>query len=140
MAFPGARLLKVKKSTALISLVQVFGIALLGLASWNSVSASAASFDRSENCRPALWLEVKKLALDCSGQIEAGEKCEAIQFFKGQSASFRLRGHEYVATLTDSAFSDGGDLNDLMIRRDDGCELERTSVPAFGDLLKALAG
>lgn len=118
-------------------------VALFSLVSLSAGSALAAN-DVSSHCGPALWLEVKMLAEDCREQIAAGEECEVIQFFQGDSdtaqrAAFRLNGQEYSAELFESQYSDGGDLNDLLIKRDDGCRLERTSIPAFGDLLKALA-
>lgn len=109
----------------------VLGIVLVG-------SAQAASLSESVSCEPILWREVKNLALQCEEQLNAGEKCDAIQFFDDRSASFRLHGHEYQVSLVDSRFADGGDLNDLFIQRDDGCRLERISIPTFGDLLKAL--
>lgn len=121
-----------KNRIFLKSLCLVLGIAFIG-------SVEAASFSQSASCHPVLWKEVKKLAIECAAQLDAGEKCDAIQFFDDRSASFRLQGHEYQVDLIDSRFSDGGDLNDLLIRRDDGCQLERTTIPAFGDLLKALS-
>lgn len=117
-------------------------VALLVLAPLGSVFAAD---DFSSDCRPSLWTEVKKLAEDCHEQIAAGDTCERIQFFyqddssNPQSAAFRLNGHEYHAELFESPYSDGGDLNDLRIERDDGCQLERTAIPAFGNLLKALS-
>lgn len=108
-----------------------------------AVNSVRANEDLNSSCHPALWTEVKKLADNCMYQTQAGEKCDAIQFYQGTSsefriASFRLNGHEYRAELFDSQFSDGGDLNDLIVERDDGCQLERTAIPAFGDLLGAL--
>jgi len=115
-------------------------VALFSLVSLSSALAD----DVSSHCGPALWKEVKMLAEDCRAQIAAGDECEVLQFFQGddsttQRAAFRLNGQEYSAELFESQYSDGGDLNDLLIKRDDGCRLERTSIPAFGDLLKALS-
>lgn len=110
-------------------LLSVLAITLLGFASTSQASS----------CRPALWLEVKKLADECTAQIESSEECVGIHFSEEQSASFRIGGHDYSAQLLDSPFTDGGDLNDLLIRRDDGCQLLRTAVPAFGNLLEALS-
>jgi hypothetical protein len=60
---------------------------------------------------------------------------------RGTVARFVLDGVRYHARISDSELSDGGDLNDIAIRLDGGTLFaERSYVPAFGDVILALAG
>lgn len=79
------------------------------------------------------------LAEECLEQRASGDKCDSIVFSNARSASFEIQGSSYKVELTDSELSDGGDLNDVLIDRDDGCTFELRNIPAFGDLLQALA-
>jgi hypothetical protein len=122
---------RVKKSTVSLLLSLTLGLASLGI--------GAPSAQARENCGPSLWKEVKMLARTCIYLEKSGRRCEAIRVFSGRSASFYLGDALYRVRMEESAYSDGGDLDDLYIERDDGCQLERKNVLAFGDILAALA-
>ena len=125
------KIYSVKKSTVSLLLSITLGLASLGV----GVSSAQAR----ENCGPALWKEVKSLARTCVDLEKSGRGCEAIRIFSGRSASFYLGDALYRVRMEESAYSDGGDLDDLYIEREDGCQLERKNVLAFGDILAALA-
>ncbi len=60
---------------------------------------------------------------------------------QGSIATFVVYGHLYTATVHDSEYSDGGDLNDLVIRNQDGAVVaEVRNILSFGDVLLAMAG
>jgi hypothetical protein len=134
----------VKKPTAK-SPILVTATLALGLALWTTVAATAGENGSFSSCSPALWPEVKKLAESCLALREDGElrengDCDGIALEKdARSASFNLGDVRFEAEISDSENSDGGDLNDVLIRGDDGCELELRDVFAAGDLLAALA-
>lgn len=90
-------------------------------------------------CSKLLWVEVKMLARECLAQEKAGRVCEKIRLSSRDSAYFVLHRSEFRVTLRESAYSDGGDLNDIAIEREDGCRLMRRNVPAYGDILQAMA-
>jgi hypothetical protein len=130
----------VKKSTVSLpvsaSVLNVLFALGLALGASNVGQANEGGRD----CAPSAWSEVKKLAEDCLALRESGEECGFIALENdAQSASFEIRGYEYRAEILESVYSDGGDLNDVLMDRDDGCKYELRNVPAFGDLLKALA-
>jgi hypothetical protein len=59
----------------------------------------------------------------------------------GANAKFRLKKVAYTAALLNSPFADQGDLNTLVIRDLKGNLIAQADhVPAFGDILLALAG
>jgi hypothetical protein len=121
---------KLKKST-----VSLFVLALS--ASVSSVNAAALP---AGDCHPAVWQEVRKLAEDCLALREDGKDCDALAFSdESRTVSFVIGRSEFKAEIVDSVYSDGGDLNDVLMDRDDGCQYELRNVPAFGDLVKALA-
>lgn len=120
----------ISRSFALISSFSLTVFAALSVAS----SAFAA-----EECNPYLWREVRSVARACQRAQRAGHRCRDFRFFSQSAASFRMGKAEFRVTLFDSAYSDDGDLNDLIIQRNDGCRLERRNIPAYGDLLDALA-
>lgn len=119
-----------KKPTVLLPLV----LAGLAFAGTNASTAYARGY-----CGPRLWPEVKKLARTCLATERAGRPCRGIRVYGGRSAAFYLGNDLYRVRIEESEFSDGGDLDDVYIVRDDGCQLERRNVPAFGDVLRALA-
>jgi len=55
-----------------------------------------------------------------------------------RSASFELRSVQFQAEIVESPDSDGGDLNDVFVDGDDGCQLELRNTMS-SDLLEALA-
>lgn len=105
------------------------------------ISGARADEVRSSNvsCESGFWREVKMLATECVERRENGEECDSIQFLDDRSASFEIEGRVYRAEIFESEFSDGGDLNDVLIDSVDGCRFELVNIPAFGDLLEALA-
>lgn len=108
-------------------------------ASFYSASAHASTNNAPSDCAPFLWKEVKNLARYCLAEEAQGRPCAEIHFISARSASFVLNDLVYRVHLKESPESDGGDLNDVFIQRDDGCRLERRNVLAYGDLIAALA-
>ncbi|GEM_PF-3104964 len=112
-----------------------------------SLFLAAASFGATLNtasasdsyCGPLVWAEVKALARDCATKIQSGGKCANIKLYSTRAAAFYLGGALYRVRMEESAFADDGDLNDLYVERDDGCQLQRKNVPAFGNIINALA-
>lgn len=124
-------------STTLQSLTVSVSFALAAFA---SVAPAQAASESRPGCTPALWSEVKMLARDCAHDRKTGRGCTYIKIYSGgRSAAFYLGDDLYRVRMEESAFSDGGDLDDLYIEREDGCQLTRKNVPAFGDILAALA-
>lgn len=121
---------QMKKPTVLLPLV-LLGLAFAGT---DSSTAHARGY-----CGPRLWPEVKKLARTCLETERAGRQCRNIRVYGGRSAAFYLGNDLYRVRMEESEHSDGGDLDDVYIVRDDGCQLERRNVPAFGNILRALA-
>lgn len=126
---------------------QLAVIAVLSIASF-SHSAEAAS-GRGES---TFWKEVRKLVNRCAIQpvvvrengrqvIEALEStCSEIQVFD-EGAELVLNGKKYFAYIRDSKFADYGDLNDVEVQDMHGSLVaRRNNIPAFGDVLLALAG
>jgi hypothetical protein len=123
---------KIQKSTFSLS------VSLLALAA--TLGFATASERPTGDCHPAVWQEVRKLAEDCLALRDDGKNCDALAWNEESgTASFSIRGSEFTAEIVDSEFSDGGDLNDVLMDRDDGCQYELRNVPAYGNLLKALA-
>jgi len=124
-------------STTLKSLTVSVSFALAACA---FVAPAHAETESRPGCSPALWTEVKMLARDCARDLKTGRGCTYIKVYStGRSAAFYLGDDLYRVRMEESAYSDGGDLDDLYIEREDGCRLTRKNVPAFGDILAALA-
>jgi hypothetical protein len=65
--------------------------------------------------------------------------CPELEVEAGK-ARFVLEGKTYEAHLSESAYSDGGDLNELEVRTPEGTTLLKAApILAFGDILLALA-
>jgi len=125
---------------------KLFVVLALFLAS-SSVQASSR-----QDSEARFWADVKVLMQECAVQPysvdHTGKKvygalenvCNEIEVFE-TSAKFVLNGRLYYAFLTESRFADEGDLNDLVVRDSRGeIVATRTNIPAFGDILLALAG
>jgi hypothetical protein len=118
------------------------------------VSHSAfAGVDEAASQNP-FWEKVHNLIQHCAVQpyiLDNGKKvygplrsnCVEV-LVQGSQAQFNLDGVWYVASLTDSDDSDGGDLNDITVRKmsDTSGDVvaERHNALAFGDILVGLAG
>jgi hypothetical protein len=101
------------------------------------------------------WNDVRALVVQCAVRpytVENGEKvfddlrskCAELQV-QDSNAIFSLsrdfNGERFVAVLEESPYSDGGDLDNLIIKDATGEVIaRRENVPAFGDILVALAG
>lgn len=122
-----------KTLTAKKSTVSLLLLALV------TMGLGASPAQARDYCGPALWNQVKLLARNCSEKLKHGRGCAEIRIYSGRSAAFVIGGAVYRVRMEESAFSDGGDLDDVYIDRDDGCQLERKNVPAYGDIVAALA-
>jgi len=97
------------------------------------------------------WQQTHDFVLKCAVQpfaVRAGHKvfhplrsiCPNL-VVKNGNALFTMNGKSYRATLHESDYSDGGDLNDVVVTSTDGSfSVERTYIPAFNDVILALAG
>lgn len=115
-------------------------------AAQNAFSASPAPSSQNP-----FWDKVSKLIQQCSQQtvtVENGKKvygplrstCAEV-LVKGSQAQFNLDGEWYLASIADSADSDGGDLNDVTVQDQSGVSVaERHNTLAFGDILVGLSG
>ncbi len=121
-----------------ISVLKKSTLSLALLLAFASLTASPAQ--AREYCGPGLWPQVKNMARECLNQQRAtGKNCGLIRVSAGRSATFILNDAVYRVRMEESAFSDGGDLDDLYVDRDDGCQLGRKNVLAYGNILQALA-
>lgn len=81
---------------------------------------------------------------DGEGRQHAGRllsRCPEIRVLDATHARLTLSGATFEATLSDSRESDGGDLNDVIVRDAAGNVVaQRGNVPAFGDILLGLLG
>jgi hypothetical protein len=103
-------------------------------------SLTASPSQANEYCGPNLWARVKNLARECIyRERTTGKNCGLIRVSGDRSATFILNDAVYRVRMEESAFSDGGDLDDLYVDRDDGCQLGRKNVLAYGNILQALA-
>jgi len=98
---------------------------------------------------PSLQRLLKRCVVIPTGEVEPGyfqttnwaSTCPRELKVTNSTAWFHLNGTEYQATMTDSLYSDGGDLNDVIVRTLQGTEVgRRENVLAYGDILLALAG
>jgi hypothetical protein len=114
--------------------------------------ATAAHAGTSPLDAATVLREAKGLALQCTFrpvQFDAQGNREELPL-RSQCAELQVQGREarfsssqgiVTLELTDSAESDGGDLNELIFRDRRGREITRLEkVLAFGDLLLALVG
>lgn len=136
--------------TQLMKSQAIGSLAVLGFVFF-SFSASGALAHDAVNGSPRFWTAVKELVLRCAVQpytLQRGKKvygrllstCEELQV-QGAEARFVLNGDWYLAQLSDSPNSDGGDLNDVFVKDTDEKQVAvRRDIPAFGDVLLGLAG
>ena len=119
-------------------------LAQRSLASEVTPSAEEVSFD---------WNSVKDLVADCAVQpvaklangrtkyLRVVSLCPESLSVTGNLAQFNLNGARYSAVLLDSPLADEGDLNTLVVRDSEGkIAAKAEHIPAFGDILLALAG
>ncbi len=90
------------------------------------------------------WRDVSDLMVRCMVQSLPGGSlrsvCSDVESFGG-AARFMLNGAKYYAVLSESTYSDGGDLDDVRVFLADGTEVaQRRAVPSYGDVFLALAG
>jgi|GEM_PF-6127380 len=99
------------------------------------------------------WQSVKNLVADCAVQpvtqlpngrtkfLRIVSLCPDSLAVTGNLAQFSLDGVRYSAVLLDSPLADEGDLNTLIVRDPEGkIAAKAEHIPAFGDILLALAG
>ena len=99
------------------------------------------------------WTSVKDLVADCAVQpvtklangrtkyLRVVSLCPDSLSVTGNLAQFSLHGIRYSAVLLDSPLADEGDLNTLIVRDPEGkIAAKAEHIPAFGDILLALAG
>lgn len=125
--------------------VGIVGILLLSVSALAEQITEVGPWD-------GFWDEVHDFVKKCAVQpyVEQGEGQKSFLPLKsickeltvnGSRAKFTLKGHQFRATLFDSEFSDGGDINDVVVKdAAGGIVAERNSVLAFGDVLLGLAG
>lgn len=114
-------------------------------------SSHALASEAESPARSRFWDQVQNLVLSCAVEpvkVADGRKitgplrssCDEVQV-SGNEARLFVDGRWYTAVLTDSAESDGGDLNDIRVEDEKGNVVaELHNVPAFGDVLLGLAG
>jgi hypothetical protein len=98
---------------------------------------------------PSLQRLLKRCVVIPAGEVEPGyfqttnwaSTCPKELKVTNSTAWFHLNGTDYQAFITDSLYSDGGDLNDVIVRTMQGAEVgRRENVLAYSDILLALAG
>jgi hypothetical protein len=129
-----------------MNFIAVLASVAVGVGSFGLGTAMA-----NDEVSPQFFEEVSSLVVRCAvlpvAYSSQGRKisgnlrstCKDLEVFPN-SARFVLNGEVHFAHLFESEFSDGGDLNDLEVTREDGTVIGRKqSVLAYGDVLLALA-
>jgi hypothetical protein len=114
---------------------------------------SSSAFAQNSDSSPAgFWNGLEALVARCAVHpyttMDSGEKtygpmesvCADLKI-NGSSAVFVIDGEVFVATLQDSADSDGGDLNDVTVADSHGdVIITQQNVLAYRDIVVALVG
>ena len=113
---------------------------------------SQPAFDLTQPTQlPFSWDELRQFVQGCAVQPSA-ERANGRKTFgmlrsvcpelsvDGATARFSLKGRTFYATVSESRYSDGGDLDDLVIRTGRGQILAQVpTVLSYGDVVLALA-
>ena len=126
----------------------IFGAALLSF----GLLFTNASFANDNGTKKELISDIKIETKKCAVQIVAvNTDSEQVQAFRSvcntlvivsrDEAQIQIEGEWLTAKITESAESDGGDLDDLAITNANGQVLAtKTNIPAYDSVVVAMAG